>query len=284
PNSPVGRRGAVDQGPKTGAQIGTTDRPTSVCILALAENEAVAASRPVDDDQQPAGSNGQREAEGGRGAVTPADDERRTASPPAVAPPHAGRVECVEPAITGAGRQAARGSPVGRCRCRQPLRLPLPLPPSSLLKRSSSHGSRLDTAALHRTRAAAAAAAAADMGLKGRLGLGRSTAVEGADSIEPDDAHGGVDDAAAAAKQLSNLRKQQTWDPFLDHDELAKLDDVSNMEKQASSDEPYVEDSPYAEVRSSVRPPPAAGPLHAHECMGSRETTTNAAEDAPNPD
>ncbi|KND86728.1 Sexual differentiation process protein isp4 [Tolypocladium ophioglossoides CBS 100239] len=89
-------------------------------------------------------------------------------------------------------------------------------------------------------------------GLKDRLGLGRSTAVE----VDADEAPPGV--VSSPAQELRNFRKQHKWDPFLDNDKLETIDgalDSANVEKQAAVDESLLqEDSPYPEVRSSVPP------------------------------
>lgn len=55
---------------------------------------------------------------------------------------------------------------------------------------------------------------------------------------------------------LKKFKKLHKWDPFLDVDRLDAVDDViesGDIEKQAAVEETLlVEDSPYAEVRSSV--------------------------------
>ncbi|POR31920.1 Sexual differentiation process protein isp4 [Tolypocladium paradoxum] len=90
------------------------------------------------------------------------------------------------------------------------------------------------------------------MGLRDRLGLGRSTAVE----ADADEAPPGV--VGNPTKELRNFRRQHKWDPFLDNDKLETIDsalDSANIEKQAAVDESLIqENSPYPEVRSSVPP------------------------------
>lgn len=64
-----------------------------------------------------------------------------------------------------------------------------------------------------------------------------------------------------AATELRSFRKQHRWDPYLDSGKLDTIDAAiasGDMEKQAAIDESLLqEDSPYMEVRVSVR-----GPAH----------------------
>lgn len=64
-------------------------------------------------------------------------------------------------------------------------------------------------------------------------------------------------DAANVESDLRNFRKQHRWDPFLDIDKLDNIDEAlasGNIEKEAAIDESLIqEDSPYPEVRASVR-------------------------------
>jgi hypothetical protein len=64
-------------------------------------------------------------------------------------------------------------------------------------------------------------------------------------------------DAANVEADLRNFRKQHRWDPFLDIDKLDNIDEAlasGNIEKEAAIDESLIqEDSPYPEVRASVR-------------------------------
>lgn len=89
------------------------------------------------------------------------------------------------------------------------------------------------------------------MGLKERLGLVRESEVSAtATGAEV----GEVGDATA---ELRNFKKQHKWDPFLDNEKLDTIDsalDSGNLEKQAAVDESLIqENSPYPEVRASVR-------------------------------
>jgi hypothetical protein len=74
----------------------------------------------------------------------------------------------------------------------------------------------------------------------------------------------GIDDVAEAkttgsqAKaELRNFRKQHKWDPFLDNEKLDTIDSAicaDNAEKAVAVDDALIqEDSPYPEVRASVR-------------------------------
>lgn len=63
--------------------------------------------------------------------------------------------------------------------------------------------------------------------------------------------------AASVESDLRNFRKQHRWDPFLGIDKLDNIDEAlasGNIEKEAAIDESLIqEDSPYPEVRASVR-------------------------------
>lgn len=96
------------------------------------------------------------------------------------------------------------------------------------------------------------------MGLKDRLGVRSREAPtqEGAEAT-------GVEILPSVSqnhdpdRELRRFRKQHKWDPFLDIDKLDNIDDAlasGNAEKEAAIDESLIqEDSPYPEVRSSVR-------------------------------
>lgn len=62
---------------------------------------------------------------------------------------------------------------------------------------------------------------------------------------------------AQARQELENFRKQHKWDPFLDNEKLDTIESAihsDNAEKAMAVDETLIqEDSPYPEVRASVR-------------------------------
>lgn len=62
---------------------------------------------------------------------------------------------------------------------------------------------------------------------------------------------------AQARHELENFRKQHKWDPFLDNEKLDTIESAlhsDNAEKAMAVDETLIqEDSPYPEVRASVR-------------------------------
>ena len=87
------------------------------------------------------------------------------------------------------------------------------------------------------------------MGFKDRFGLVRTrSTVSGLD---------GDNTATEARDELKNFRKQHKWDPFLDNEKLDTIKSAigsDNVEKAIAVDESIIqEDSPYEEVRSSVR-------------------------------
>lgn len=84
-----------------------------------------------------------------------------------------------------------------------------------------------------------------------------------AQPVTPDDAGAeatatGLDGAEGRIEQLGKFRRQHQWDPFLDVDKLDTVDNAlrsGDAEKSAAIEESLIEeDSPYPEVRSSVRP------------------------------
>lgn len=88
------------------------------------------------------------------------------------------------------------------------------------------------------------------------FGFGKSDA-----RVETEAVSSGVEvlpgNAANVETDLRNFRKQHRWDPFLDIDKLDNIDEAlasGNIEKEAAIDESLIqEDSPYPEVRASVR-------------------------------
>ena len=62
---------------------------------------------------------------------------------------------------------------------------------------------------------------------------------------------------ARTEEQLKRFKKQHRWDPFLDPDKLDSIDAAAqsqDAEKEAQLDKTLIqEDSPYPEVRASVR-------------------------------
>ena len=65
-------------------------------------------------------------------------------------------------------------------------------------------------------------------------------------------------DAGNPEAELRSFRKQHRWDPFLDIDKLDNIDEAlatDNAGKEVAIDRTLLEDSPYPEVRASVRQP-----------------------------
>lgn len=87
------------------------------------------------------------------------------------------------------------------------------------------------------------------MGLKDRFGLSQRQ-MSGEEELPA-----GV--MGDPTHELKAFRRQHKWDPFLDNEKLDTIDDAlasENVEKQAVVDETLIqEDSPYPEVRASVR-------------------------------
>lgn len=95
------------------------------------------------------------------------------------------------------------------------------------------------------------------MGLKERFGVkSRPAASIDADSSAGTDVITG--EAVNPDAELRRFRKQHQWDPFLDIDKLDAVDHAiasGDAKEEAIVDSSLIqEDSPYAEVRASVRP------------------------------
>jgi hypothetical protein len=96
------------------------------------------------------------------------------------------------------------------------------------------------------------------MGFSWRGKSGRSTELPASGEPEMVTATGIDSEVANPAADLRKFKKLHKWDPFLDIDKLDTVDEVlrsGDVEKEAAVEESLLEeDSPYPEVRSSVRP------------------------------